>query len=205
MIAARHALVAGLVCAALARAAAGQTRKDPSAGEIVVTATRAVDGDSSGPLRTRWTARLARDPDDRAAALGLLTLARLTYDTADARRRMDALTAPGTPDDAIARYARLGEARVMFASTRWRAAAAAYAAIADAARAAHDSAAEARAALGAAWTAVVMWRPDSLHAWLARAEAVAPARDDAARGANRCVRADLPETPPDSASVWLRQ
>ena len=68
-------------------AAARPPETDPRA--VVRAAMLARRGDSVEVLRARWTARAAADPGDRAAALGLATLARLTYDypTADARYR----------------------------------------------------------------------------------------------------------------------
>jgi tetratricopeptide (TPR) repeat protein len=74
---------------------------------IVAAATRAVEADNSPELRTRWTTALLRDSSDRAAALGLATLARLRYEYADARRGYARLLAR-VPDDRYSVYARLG-------------------------------------------------------------------------------------------------
>ena len=67
--------------AALALPASGRLpapTDDPRA--VVRAAAAAVRSDSVAPYRARWQRRLAADTADRAAALGLATLARLTYD-----------------------------------------------------------------------------------------------------------------------------
>jgi CHAT domain-containing protein/tetratricopeptide (TPR) repeat protein len=62
-------------------ATAADTRSPPEDPRAVVReATRAVESDQTAPLRARWQARLEAVPADRAALLGLATLARLTYD-----------------------------------------------------------------------------------------------------------------------------
>ena len=60
---------------ALARADTTERARD-----VVRHAVRAVEGDSSDAVRARWAARIASDSTDRAALLGLATLARLGYD-----------------------------------------------------------------------------------------------------------------------------
>ena len=83
------------------------TPDDPPA--IVYLATRAVEGDSAEPWRARWRARRAADPLDRAATLGLATLARLAYDYSAADSLYQSLTAgDATPRDRFAAYAELG-------------------------------------------------------------------------------------------------
>jgi hypothetical protein len=52
--------------------------------DVVHQATRAIDGDSAVAVAARWSARLARDSADQAAALGLATIARLSYRPSDA-------------------------------------------------------------------------------------------------------------------------
>jgi CHAT domain-containing protein/tetratricopeptide (TPR) repeat protein len=54
--------------------------------DIVQSAERAVQDDSVAAVRGRWTEALRRDSADRAAALGLGSLARLTYDFGTAER-----------------------------------------------------------------------------------------------------------------------
>jgi tetratricopeptide (TPR) repeat protein len=75
--------------------------------QIVAAATRAVEGDGLPELRHEWSTALLRDSSDRAAALGLATLARLRYDYVDARREYARLLAR-EPGDQYSVYARLG-------------------------------------------------------------------------------------------------
>jgi CHAT domain-containing protein/tetratricopeptide (TPR) repeat protein len=67
----------------MAGAAAAQ---EPGPRDIVHRAERAVQDDSVAPVRTSWNEALRRDTADRAAALGLGSLARLNYDFATAER-----------------------------------------------------------------------------------------------------------------------
>jgi hypothetical protein len=53
---------------------------------VVRQATRAVERDSIGYLAARWETRLRHDASDGAAAIGLATIARLTYDYPTAER-----------------------------------------------------------------------------------------------------------------------
>jgi tetratricopeptide (TPR) repeat protein len=107
-------LALGLAFSALAvqspeSARATSSSDDPSA--VVRAATLAVEGDSIAALRVRWEARRAVDSLDRAARLGLATLARLTYDYPAADQLYHALTATdSTQPDRFAAYARLGRA-----------------------------------------------------------------------------------------------
>jgi hypothetical protein len=80
---------------------------DPRA--VVRQARLAVEADSATAARARWSARLGPDSADRAALLGLATLARLTYDYPLAERLYRRLYgAASTRPDRIAVYARLG-------------------------------------------------------------------------------------------------
>ena len=56
--------------------------QDPSQSPRAVlrVALDALEGDSVPAAQARWTRRLTREPGGRAAAFGLATLARLTYD-----------------------------------------------------------------------------------------------------------------------------
>ena len=78
---------------------------------VVRSAGAAVRGDSAARLRARWQTRLARDSSDRAAALGLATLARLTYDYPLAERLYSRLITGAGRADPYAVYARLGVAQ----------------------------------------------------------------------------------------------
>ncbi len=81
---------------------------DPPA-DVVRVAQQAVEGDSVAAVSARWTARLRRNPADRAAELGLATLARFTYRYDEAERRYARLLPPtGQPADRYSAYARLG-------------------------------------------------------------------------------------------------
>ncbi|HEY7480630.1 MAG TPA: CHAT domain-containing tetratricopeptide repeat protein [Gemmatimonadales bacterium] len=85
------------------------TRSDDPAA-VVLHATFAVEGDSVAAVRARWQARLASDPLDRAAQLGLATLSRLTYDYPAADRLYRTLTTgDSTRPSRFAVYARLGQ------------------------------------------------------------------------------------------------
>jgi CHAT domain-containing protein len=79
---------------------------DPRA--VVRAAAAAVRSDSVAPYRARWQHRLAADTADRAAALGLATLARLTYDYSEANRIYRAMVSADGPSDRYAVYAWLG-------------------------------------------------------------------------------------------------
>jgi CHAT domain-containing protein/tetratricopeptide (TPR) repeat protein len=103
--------IAVLLPGALAPA---QDPADPRA--IVIAAERAVTDDSAGALSARWRAALARDSSDRAATLGLATLARMTYDFATAERLLQRLLDRSAgPTDRWRVQARLGLYRVAFA------------------------------------------------------------------------------------------
>src|SRR5689334_3912312 len=68
---------------------------DDAPRAVVRRAVAAVEGDSVAVVRARWAARLRSRPDDREAAFGLATLARLTYAYPDAERRFGALIGDG--------------------------------------------------------------------------------------------------------------
>jgi len=85
--------------------------RDDEPRAVIRAAARAVQGDSAAALRARWASRLARDSADRAAALGLATLARLTYDYPLAERLYRKLLADSLRPDRYAPVARLGLAR----------------------------------------------------------------------------------------------
>ena len=98
-----------LCLAALAVRAPGgppSSTDDPRA--VVRAAAAAVRSDSVAPYRARWQHRLAADTADRAAALGLATLARLTYDYPEANRIYRVMVSADGPSDRYAVYAWLG-------------------------------------------------------------------------------------------------
>ena len=90
---------------ALAAAVAQSTSKSEDPRAVVRAAAQAVQGDSAARLDARLRARVTRDPNDRAAFLGLATLARLRYDYPAAESAYRLLS---RPDDRYAVYARLG-------------------------------------------------------------------------------------------------
>ena len=77
------------------------------------------EDDSVAAVRARWTEALRRDSTDRAAALGLASLARLTYDFATAERLLNGMLArAGGTVDPWTVQATIGLYRV----ANWRAA-----------------------------------------------------------------------------------
>jgi tetratricopeptide (TPR) repeat protein len=94
--------------AAQSTAATGAGRSEEPA-TVVREATLAVEHDSVAAIRSLWLARRASDSLDRAALLGLATLARLSYDYPAAERLIRSLTgADPVQPDRYAAYARLG-------------------------------------------------------------------------------------------------
>jgi hypothetical protein len=101
---------AALLLGALVATTGGDPTQAPDDPRIVVRiALRAIEGDSAGPLRARWRTRLATRPDDRATALGLATLDRLSYDYDAADRRYEALATDSASTDRYGVYALIGE------------------------------------------------------------------------------------------------
>lgn len=108
----RSLLLAGAALAALATpVAALQVAAGPR--DVVHGAERAVADDSAAAVGARWTAALRRDSTDREAALGLASLARLTYDFATAERLFRGiLERGGAGQDEWTVQARIGLYRV---------------------------------------------------------------------------------------------
>jgi tetratricopeptide (TPR) repeat protein len=100
---------------AICSPAAAQTGES-EARAVVRAAERAVSDDSADVVRARWSAALQRDSSDRAAALGLGSVARLTYDFAAADRYFTGVLARGGPPDRWSVQARLGLYRVALAT-----------------------------------------------------------------------------------------
>jgi CHAT domain-containing protein len=98
-----------VVLAAAPSVAAPAEPNDPRS--VVREATRAVENERAAEARAAWQARLDHDATDRAALLGLATLARLTYDYPAAEALYRRVDAPGSaPHDRFTAYARLGQA-----------------------------------------------------------------------------------------------
>jgi CHAT domain-containing protein len=141
-----------LIAALMAGSALSQTAppaEDPRA--IVAAAGRAVEGDSAGRVRSRWAARVKRAQNDRAALLGLATIARLQYDYTTAESTYGKLTAAPTADR-FALYAHLGLADGYAARSFNRDARQQLDLALTTARALRDEAAEADALLSLAFT-----------------------------------------------------
>lgn len=144
-----------LTCRPLAAQLAGSTgpggRSDEPA-TVVREATLAVEHDSVAPLRALWLARRATDSLDRAALLGLATLARLTYDYPAAERLYRSLTADeSVRPDRYDAYARLGRAWALEDQGWSTESGAEFVAARRVARAAGDRRAEAEAIIGMAF------------------------------------------------------
>lgn len=90
---------------------------------VVQTAERALADDSATVVTARWLEAIRRDSNDRVAALGLASLARLTYDFAAAGRLFAGMLAGSGPTpDEWSVQARLGLYRVALGQgDYWRA------------------------------------------------------------------------------------
>ena len=164
-------------------------RDDPRA--VVREATRAVQMDSARSASARWQARLGRDSSDRAAVLGLATLARLTYDYPTADRRYRALFTASPRPDRYAIYARLGLTQGLYTQGRQQEADRLLARARDDARTLGDRTAEGEALF---WLAIVHSAsrgPGSAMALLDSALAVLPEPAQDLRAASRCRRAHM--------------
>ncbi len=145
----------------VALAAAAQQTPAPAGDDprvVVRTATRAVEGDSAARVKARWTSRANRTAGDRAARLGLATLARLEYDYPAAETEYRRLIAGAR--DRYAVYARLGLAEGFDARGIGRAARAELDAALDLARAVGDRTGEGETLL---WLAFVRGRIDGVR------------------------------------------
>ncbi len=121
---------------------------DPRA--VVRQALHAVEADSVAPLEARWHAALARDSADRAAVLGLASLARLRYDYTAAEALYARLTTESGAVDPWTVWALLGQTEALLVRARWRNAADRALAAMTTARVLHDDAGETEALLGVA-------------------------------------------------------
>lgn len=91
--------LAGILLLAVSAAAAAQDPRDVPR-TVVRAAERSVSDDSASTVTARWRTALARDSTDRAALLGLATVARMTYDFPASERLLLRLLAraPSSPD-----------------------------------------------------------------------------------------------------------
>jgi CHAT domain-containing protein len=162
--------------------------EDPA--RVVWIATRAVEGDSTEVVRARWLSRLRRDPADRAVLLGLATLARLTYDYAQAAHRYARLLAsPGASPDRYAVHARLGQALAL--RVRWKTEQAdRWLQLADSeARLTGDSAASAEALFELAYLRARAAGVASAESLFARGESMLARGDRRLQAMRQCTRA----------------
>ncbi|HWG53083.1 MAG TPA: CHAT domain-containing protein [Gemmatimonadaceae bacterium] len=125
----------------------------PPGGEspraVLLAAARAVQGDSTAAVESRWMARAQHNASDRAALLGLATLARLTYRFPRADSLFARLTnsTSGAPD-VYAPYASEGRANALMSRGDFASAQEWFARAAMQARSIGDADARARAMLG---------------------------------------------------------
>lgn len=155
---------------------------------IVATAFAAIEGDSAAAVRDRWARRLAQNPSDRAARLGLATLARLEYRFGQA----DSLYTPlEALHDPYSLYAGLGRTwgellQAPFDSTLIRALG-----VAVRARAAADSGAAVEALAIAGWLGSRLGALPQALDTLAVAERLVPAAEPWLRALVLCTRAPI--------------
>jgi len=155
-------------------AVAAGAAEDPRT--VVREATRAVESDRAAELRGRWQARLDRDSTDRAALLGLATLARLTYDYPDAEAGYHHLSDPASGRaDGFSTYARLGQAWALEERGFSNRAEAEFEAARKAAHEARDGAAEAEALIALSFVAGRVSGVPAGIALLDRAQRLIPA------------------------------
>lgn len=188
-------LLGALAPLALAAAGAALAVQRPASDDpraVVREATRAVQGDSVVRVRERWAARLRADSADRAAALALATIARLTYDYDDAERRYRRLFEGAPAADRYAAYARLGLAQGQDTHGRKPGEEDLLRAARAGARVAGDSAAEAEALFWQAHVLAPVYGGDFSLARLDTALRVLPQQGaDDLRAACRCRRAHI--------------
>jgi CHAT domain-containing protein/tetratricopeptide (TPR) repeat protein len=110
----RLALLASVFLAQSTPAAAQAGENEARA--VVHAAERAVSDDSADVVRARWSSAFQRDSADRAAALGLGSVSRLTYDFPAAERYFTSVLDRGGPPDSWSVQARLGLYRVALAT-----------------------------------------------------------------------------------------
>src|SRR5687768_12410844 len=114
----RSLLLAGAACAVFGSPVAAVQSE---AREVVHTAERVLADDSSATVTALWLEAIRNDSTDRAARLGLASLARLTYDFATAERLFTGmLPRSGSTPDEWSVQARLGLYRVALGKGDYR-------------------------------------------------------------------------------------
>ncbi|MEO8453310.1 MAG: hypothetical protein ABI647_26215, partial [Gemmatimonadota bacterium] len=170
---------------ALALAPSGE---DPRS--IVRAAARAIEGDSVARVEGRWSARVASNPRDRLARLGLASLTRFRNDTTRTRRELGALLSERS-DDLVAVYARLGLAWNGFGRQPFDTTLAVARVALDQARALGDSAATAEALGMAGFLGSRLGSYGPALDSLAAAERLVPANLPELRGQILCTAAQM--------------
>jgi tetratricopeptide (TPR) repeat protein len=167
------------------------TGQGDSPREIGRQAQHAFERDSAGPIASAWAARLARDSSDRAAALGLATLAALRHDSLQAHLAYQRLISTLPPSDPYRIQALIGLGTVELWNVPFDTSAARFALAADLAGQTGDRSAQATA-LG--FLGFLRSRLTGMNAGLAimdSAEKVTPAGDDDVLALVACIKAPI--------------
>ena len=171
--------------AATQASASAQVEPDPE--RVVRAAERGLQDDSLEQVSTRWRAALARDNTDRAAVLGLATIARQTYDFERAEQLLRGLLArAGDRSDGWTVQARLGLYRVANARGEVRGADSLLKVAITEARRLYDRPAQVAALIG--FTNTRSGNPTALYATLDSVRALLPAGDSRDRAEYLCRR-----------------
>ena len=171
--------------AATQASASAQVEPDPE--RVVRAAERGLQDDSLEQVSTRWRAALARDNTDRAAVLGLATIARQTYDFERAEQLLRGLLArAGDRSDGWTVQARLGLYRVANARGEVRGADSLLKVAITEARRLYDRPAQVAALIG--FTNTRSGNPTALYATLDTVRALLPAGDSRDRAEYLCRR-----------------
>lgn len=177
---------AWLAFALLIQAGDGNRRAGPDPSSVERRALAAVEGDSVERVQSRWARALERDSTDRLAALGLATLARLTYDDSAARRGYLALRG----SDAVAAHAALGLGNLWRGEGRFVLAESSFSAVARQARALGDGPLVAEALMLLASMRGRLHGPGAALATLDTAALVIPTGDARLAAMHQCGRGE---------------
>ncbi len=166
----RFHILLGALLPALGATATAQSAV-PGPRVVVHAAERAVSDDSLRAVQARWSAALARDSSDRAAALGLGTLAQLTYDFPAASSLFQRVLANASAPDAWTVQARFGLYRVALSQGDYRGADSLLSAVSAEARGLGDRGGEMDALMG---FSLIRSATSGLEAALAALDSLAP-------------------------------
>jgi len=168
-----------------------QAVQGESPRDIATVAQRAFEHDSAGPITSGWTVRLSRDSSDRAAALGLATLAALRHDSLEAHEAYQRLITTLPSRDPYRIQALIGLGTVELWNVPFDTSAARFALAADLAARTGDRSAQATA-LG--FLGFLQSRLTGMTAGLAimdSAERVTPPGDDEVLAFVACTKAPI--------------